>query len=1354
MVFPRAASILVAVVGGLVLFGWAFNVPSLTSATPGGSKMTPVTAVVFLFCSASLWLATTRRPEEENAQRTRPNRRRVSQGFAASALIVAGLKLSGYSFGLDLPFDMLGFPDTGAPGSSHAWMAPAAAAGFVLVGTALLLVPDARHVTAVQSLVLLSGLNGCLGLARNIFGEKAWGTFEYMSAHTSVCFLLLSAGLFVLRPGGGLVELALSDRTGAGGSGSRRSAYSFGVLLAGIIVLLCTIVGSGLDGSIMIMLTASVILAAYGGGLGPGLLATLFAVFGAAYFLMPPRWSFKVFSATDRREAFVLLLTGGLISIICELLHRSRRKAEATVVNLKQVQADLKLALKSAGELQTALDEHAIVAVTDPTGTITFVNDKFCRISKYSREELLGQDHRLINSGHHSKEFIRGLWTTISRGKVWQGEIKNRAKDGTYYWVATTIVPFLNDDGKPRQYIAIRADITERKHAEERAAWLASFPERNPIPIIELDLAQETIHYLNPSASRFFPDLRNEGVRHPLLAGLEKELKALLSAETETARREVHVGGWWFAQTISYDRESRRLRIYNTDITERKQAEEALQASEQRLRTIIQTEPECVKVVDQTGALLEMNPAGLRMLEAGTLDEAQSCPLMEFVSPEYRKAFADLHSRVMRGEEGLLEFEVTGLHGARRWVETHAVPLRGASGQVRALLGVTRDITERKRAAEAIREGEEQLQTVVENLTEGLIISDRDGRLLHWNRAALAMHGFLTSEEGQRHLPEFAQNFELSNLDGSSLTFTRWPLARILAGESLRDFVVRIRRVGAAWERIFSYSGTLVRSPGGKGLAFISVSDITERHRAAEELRASEERFRELAENIQEVFWILDPSRQKIFYVSPTYASVWGRSCESLYENPESWVESIHPDDRPRVTHPVLGRELNGEYDEEYRICRPDGSIRWIRERAFPVRGKAGRPERIVGVAEDVTSNRRLQDQLRQAQKMEAIGRLAGGIAHDFNNILTAIVGNTKLAMDDVPPDHPAGICLNEIKKSSARATDLVRRILTFSRQQTPERKLLTLAPIVREAIQLLRSTFPAMIEIREDFQSGNLQVLADATQVHQIIMNLGTNALHAMGDSGVMEFRMTVAEVDSDLARSSPDLREGRYLRLSVSDTGCGMNRATLDRIFEPFFTTKPQGEGTGLGLSVVHGIVKSHDGAITVYSEVGKGTSFQLYFPVVQTAGAEAPVARPEVPRGQGQHILYVDDEEQLVFLATRMLERLGYTVSGFSQPEAALEAFQKAPGSFDLVITDLSMPGLPGPELVRRILQIRSDIPVVMATGYVRPGDQEKAVRFGVRDLVLKPSTVEEMGATLSRLLSRMPSEMGRGGPPHGG
>ncbi|HLW78067.1 MAG TPA: ATP-binding protein, partial [Terriglobia bacterium] len=355
--------------------------------------------------------------------------------------------------------------------------------------------------------------------------------------------------------------------------------------------------------------------------------------------------------------------------------------------------------------------------------------------------------------------------------------------------------------------------------------------------------------------------------------------------------------------------------------------------------------------------------------------------------------------------------------------------------------------------------------------------------------------------------------------------------------------------------------------------------------------------------------------------------------------------------------------------------------------------------------------------------------------AHDFNNILLAMTGNTRLVSAELPPAHPAQESLAEVLKAGARATDLVRRILSFSRPAEQEREVIQLQPVVLEALKLVRSTLPAMIEIRADFAPGLPPVAVNSTQVHQVIVNLATNASHAIGEKpGLIEVRLEGTGVGQELLSALPGLKAGDYVRLSVTDNGCGMDRATQERIFDPFFTTKPQGKGTGLGLSVVHGIMKSHGGGVTVYSEPGKGTSFRLYFPSAAGQAESRPAEEPQAERRRGEHVLYIDDESALVRLAKRGLERLGYRVTGFTDPLAALAEFRRRPREFDAVVTDLSMPGMSGFGLAEELLVVRPDVPIIATSGYVRPEDQDMARRLGVRNLIPKPDSLDELSRAL--------------------
>lgn len=385
------------------------------------------------------------------------------------------------------------------------------------------------------------------------------------------------------------------------------------------------------------------------------------------------------------------------------------------------------------------------------------------------------------------------------------------------------------------------------------------------------------------------------------------------------------------------------------------------------------------------------------------------------------------------------------------------------------------------------------------------------------------------------------------------------------------------------------------------------------------------------------------------------------------------------------------------------------------------------------------TRQAKLEAQLRQAQKMEAIGTLAGGIAHDFNNILGAIIGYSELAALDLEETHPAQSHLAEVLRAGNRAKELVRQILTFSRQEEHERKPIHMQSVLDEALKLLRATLPSTIEIRRQIDLQAPPIIGDATQIHQVMMNLGTNAWHAMNEQGgVLEVSLTGFDVDSDFAQSHADLRKGRYVRLMISDTGCGMDRDMLERVFEPFFTTKAPGAGTGLGLAVVHGVVKRHEGAISVYSERGNGTTFNLYFPAHEI---ETQVALPEsvsIPTGHGERILFVDDEAPLATLSKSMLERLGYRVTVQTSSLEALATFSAHSDEFDLVITDQTMPSLSGADLAKLVLDIRPGLPVILATGYSTTINPEKAKAIGIRELLQKPNTTQTLGEAIRRAL----------------
>jgi PAS domain S-box-containing protein len=459
-------------------------------------------------------------------------------------------------------------------------------------------------------------------------------------------------------------------------------------------------------------------------------------------------------------------------------------------------------------------------------------------------------------------------------------------------------------------------------------------------------------------------------------------------------------------------------------------------------------------------------------------------------------------------------------------------------------------------------------------------------------------------------------------------------------------------------------------------------------------------------------------------------AEVLGKTVFDIY--PRELAQAAHEDDLKALSgQAVLNRE-------EHVVAR-DGSQRWILTIKVPLRSPGGEVRGLIGISRDITERRRSEELLRRAQRLESIGTLAGGIAHDFNNILSAIIGNLRLAREAIPASSTAQGALEVALAASRRASELVKRILSFSRPEESRRETMQLQPVVEEALKLLRSTTPAMIQIEAAIKAPLPAVSADAGQIHQLIVNLVTNSVRAIGEkTGTVRVGLDSLVVDARQVTMGmyPELREGAYVCLSVVDNGCGMDERTRERIFDPFFTTQSGGRGTGLGLSIVHAIVQSHQGAVAVSSEVGKGTTFRAYFPAANSAArrlvTDESLVKPASTRGG--RILYVDDEASLVALGKKYLERYGYHVTVFTDPVQALDAFKSNPGAFDAVVTDFSMPVLSGVDLAWEIRGMRPDMPIVLITGFLQAEDSEAIRAVGLSHILTKPDHLDGLGRAL--------------------
>jgi PAS domain S-box-containing protein len=473
--------------------------------------------------------------------------------------------------------------------------------------------------------------------------------------------------------------------------------------------------------------------------------------------------------------------------------------------------------------------------------------------------------------------------------------------------------------------------------------------------------------------------------------------------------------------------------------------------------------------------------------------------------------------------------------------------------------------------------------------------------------------------------------------------------------------------------------------------------------------------------------------------------------CESVGYSPEElrsmrFCAITHSEDAC-VENMEFEKLLEGSanaFQMRKRYVHKSGKTVFANLNASLIRSATGAPVYGIHIVEDITQRHlaeqetaRLQTQMQQAQRMQALGTLAGGIAHDFNNILASIAGNVEFAAEVLPKAHESRPHLDRISEAATRATELVRQILAFSRLQAAQRRPLKLESIVEEAVKLLRSTLPAMIEIRMAMDPTTPRILADSTQIHQILMNLGTNAAHAMAErGGIIKVALERLELKEGTVAG---LKEGLYAHLNVTDNGSGMDSATLARVFEPFFTTKPQGQGTGLGLSVVHGIMASHSGAIIAKSSLGVGTSFDLYFPAAAELLATQTTSETTTRKGAGEHILLIDDEPAVGEVTQYQLEKLGYRVTVFQDSSKALAEFTKNPASFDGILSDLSMPFISGLEVVSAIRTFRPEMPVVLASGFFQTSDLEAAKNLCVNEVLTKPFSSTILGATLARVFS---------------
>jgi PAS domain S-box-containing protein len=654
------------------------------------------------------------------------------------------------------------------------------------------------------------------------------------------------------------------------------------------------------------------------------------------------------------------------------------------------------------------------------------------------------------------------------------------------------------------------------------------------------------------------------------------------------------------------------------------------------------------------------------------------------------------------------------------------------SGQVGRIYELEHEIVERKEAESALRGERDRAQRYLDTAEVILLALDMDGRITLINRKGCDLLGWT-----ERDL--LGRDFIETCLPARARDTTRNKFRSIVAGDlSIGENVILTRSGG---ERLIEWRNTLLRGDAGHVIGtFSSGTDITERNQALEALRTAEERTRFALQSANVGIWEMD-------YITGVHR--WSETLEAHHGlQPgtfdgtfEAFVEHIHPDDREAVLDTVGKAMKSGaDFSTENRTLWPDGTVRWLSGAGRVQLGENGEPLRALGITLDITERRKLEEQYQQAQKMEAIGRLAGGVAHDFNNLLTVILGNCELLLTDLPPDDPRQLDIAEIQKAGSSAAGLTRQLLAFSRKQIIEPTVLDLNEVLTEMRtmvgRLIREDVAVVLSLRPELAP----VKADRGQLEQIVLNLAVNARDAMPQGGTLTIETANVELDEDYAKTHLDVKPGPYVVLTMSDTGTGMTPEVQARLFEPFFTTKELGKGTGLGLATVHGIATRNGGSVNVYSEIAKGTSFKVYFPRADAAEMVVAVRPPVSPRHNGtQTVLVVEDADGLRELATRMLQRLGYLVLVAADADEALRLFD-GNASIDVLLTDVVMPGASGPELTRQLVQRRPSLKVIYMSGYT----EETIVHHGVLKpgiaFLHKPFTSDALGQKIREVLDR--------------
>ncbi|MGH9779727.1 MAG: PAS domain S-box protein, partial [Candidatus Acidiferrales bacterium] len=854
------------------------------------------------------------------------------------------------------------------------------------------------------------------------------------------------------------------------------------------------------------------------------------------------------------------------------------------------------------------------------------------------------------------------------------------------------------------------------------------------------------IVFANPAVEKVFGykpgELRGKELTLLMPEGLRELHRAAIKRYVETGKKHLnwesieltglHKDGREIPVEVSFGEQVKKGRHIFTgivrDITERHGAQAALRASEEKFRALAETAASAI-FITREDKFLYLNRATEEILGYAPA-ELLGAGFWSVIHPEDRELVRRMRQARLEGQPvpERYEFRVVRKGGETRWVDFTATVVTYDSQQ--AVMGTAFDITERHRAVEALRKSEEHYRLLFEKNPHPMWVFDNETlKFLAVNEASVEQYGYTHEELLGMTIKDIRPAEEGSRLEAY---LAKQPQHRGPGSAG----VWRHRKKDGSVLSVEVTSEPLEFD--GREARLVLAVDVTEKHRAGEALRKSEKMLAEAQRVAQLGSWEWDMVADHLYWSEETYR-ILGVTPEEVGGRMETVLEVVHPEDRERVKAGLEGAAREKKpFASEHRIVRPDGAVRVVNAQAEVSYDEKGRAERMVGIVHDITEQRRLEEQFQQAQKMEAVGRLAGGIAHDFNNLLMLIRGYSELMLEHAGADKTEKQYAREVIEAADRAAGLTQQLLAFSRKQVLEPRVVSMNEAVQQMEKMLRRVLGEDIELGVRRKAARPWVKVDPSQLEQVILNLALNARDAMPKGGLLTLETANVELDEEYARQRPEVQPGDYVMLAVSDTGAGMSEEVRAHAFDPFFTTKEKGKGTGLGLATVYGIVRQSGGNIWVYSEPGKGTTFKIYFPLVGRPVAEE--ALPEVleaPAGTGT-VLLAEDEERVRKLGRQFLEASGYRVLEATSVGEALELMAKHKEEIDVLMTDVIMPQMSGRELAERVVKMKPTVRVLYMSGYtddviVRHGELEAGTAF-----LQKPFTKEALARKLRELL----------------